>query len=73
MQIILYIIKQDKKKRVIYKMQKELLMFISVVVIALFMTIHNRNLNEMEKISKVIPNIDKFTQKKTSHFYNFLR
>ena len=26
-------------------MQKELLMFISVVVIALFMTIHNRNLN----------------------------
>jgi beta-N-acetylhexosaminidase len=33
----------------------------------------NGNLNEMEKISKVIPNIDKFTQKKTSHFYNFLR
>jgi len=31
------------------------------------------NLNEMRKISKVIPKIDKFTQKKTSDFYNFLR
>jgi len=31
------------------------------------------NLNEMKKISKVIPKIDKFTQKKTSDFYNFFR
>jgi len=31
------------------------------------------NLNEMRKISKVIPKIDKFTQKKTSDFYKFLR
>jgi len=30
-------------------------------------------LNEMKKISKVIPKIDKFTEKKTSDFYNFLR
>ena len=33
----------------------------------------NANLNEMKKISKVIPKIDKLTQKKTSDFYNFLR
>ena len=33
----------------------------------------NGELNEMRKISKVIPKIDKFTQKKTSDFYNFLR
>jgi beta-N-acetylhexosaminidase len=33
----------------------------------------NGKLNEMKKISKVIPKIDKFTQKKTSDFYNFLR
>ena len=33
----------------------------------------NGKLNEMKKISKVIPRIDKFTQKKTSDFYNFLR
>ena len=32
----------------------------------------NGRLNEMKKISKVIPKIDKFTQKKTSDFYNFL-
>tara|TARA_B100000029_G_scaffold245484_1_gene242613 strand:+ start:185 stop:1138 length:954 start_codon:yes stop_codon:yes gene_type:complete len=31
------------------------------------------NLNEMRKISKVIPKIDYFTQKKTSDFYKFLR
>ena len=31
------------------------------------------NLNEMREISKVIPKIDKFTQKKTSDFYKFLR
>ena len=33
----------------------------------------NGRLNEMKKISKVVPKIDKFTQKKTSDFYNFLR
>ena len=33
----------------------------------------NGELNEMKKISKIIPKIDKFTQKKTSDFYNFLR
>ena len=33
----------------------------------------NANLSEMYKLSKVIPNIDNFTQKKTSHFYKFLR
>ena len=33
----------------------------------------NGKLNEMKKISKIIPKIDKFTQKKTSDFYNFLR
>ena len=31
------------------------------------------NLNEMRKISKVIPKIDNFTEKKTSDFYKFLR
>jgi len=33
----------------------------------------NAKLNEMKKISRLIPKIDKFTQKKTSDFYNFLR
>ena len=33
----------------------------------------NGKLKEMKKISKIIPKIDKFTQKKTSDFYNFLR
>ena len=33
----------------------------------------NGNLNQMKKLSKVIPKIDKFTLKKTSDFYNFLR
>ena len=32
----------------------------------------NANMSEMSKLSKVIPKIDKFTQKKTSHFYKFL-
>ena len=32
----------------------------------------NGNINEMSKLAKVIPNIDNFTQKKTSHFYKFL-
>ena len=32
----------------------------------------NGNMNEMIKLSKVIPKIDNFTQKKTSHFYKFL-
>ena len=33
----------------------------------------NGKLNEMKKISKIVPTIDKFTAKKTSDFYNFLR
>ena len=33
----------------------------------------NGNINEMKKIAKIIPNIDRFTQKKTSDLYNFLR
>jgi len=33
----------------------------------------NCNIKEMSKLAKVIPKIDKFTQKKTSHFYKFLR
>jgi len=33
----------------------------------------NGNMNEMLKLSKVIPRIDKFTKKKTSQFYKFLR
>ena len=33
----------------------------------------NGNIKEMNKLAKVVPNIDKFTQKKTSDFYNFLR
>ena len=33
----------------------------------------NANMNEMLKLSKVIPNIDNFTKKKTSQFYKFLR
>ena len=33
----------------------------------------NGNIKEMIKLVKVIPKIDKFTQKKTSHFYKFLR
>ena len=32
----------------------------------------NGNIKEMHRLSKVIPKIDKFTQKKTSHFYKFL-
>ncbi len=32
----------------------------------------NGNIREMYKLSKVIPNIDKFTKKKTSQFYKFL-
>ena len=32
----------------------------------------NGNITEMITLAKVIPNIDKFTQKKTSHFYKFL-
>jgi len=33
----------------------------------------NGKLKEMKEISKVVPRIDKFTQEKTSDFYNFLR
>ena len=33
----------------------------------------NANLREMYRLGKVIPKIDKFTKKKTSHFYKFLR
>ena len=33
----------------------------------------NGNIREMSKLIKVIPRIDKFTQKKTSRFYKFLR
>ena len=33
----------------------------------------NGNINEMIRLSKVIPKIDNFTQKKTSQFYKFLR
>ena len=32
----------------------------------------NGNIREMSKLIKVIPRIDKFTQKKTTHFYKFL-
>tara|TARA_Y100000590_G_scaffold279773_1_gene314260 strand:+ start:6727 stop:7674 length:948 start_codon:yes stop_codon:yes gene_type:complete len=32
----------------------------------------NGNIKEMNKLVKVIPRIDKFTQKKTAHFYKFL-
>ena len=32
----------------------------------------NANINEMHKLAKIVPKIDKFIQKKTSHFYNFL-
>ena len=32
----------------------------------------NGNIKEMNKLAKVIPRIDKFTQRKTSHFYKFL-
>ena len=32
----------------------------------------NGNIKEMRKLVKIIPTIDKFTQKKTSHFYKFL-
>ena len=32
----------------------------------------NANIKEMLRLAKVIPKIDKFTQKKTSHFYKFL-
>ena len=33
----------------------------------------NGNISEMSKLAKVIPKIDSFTKKKTSHFYKFLR
>ena len=32
----------------------------------------NGNIKEMHRLAKVIPKINKFTQKKTSHFYKFL-
>jgi beta-N-acetylhexosaminidase len=32
----------------------------------------NGKIDEMTKLAKVIPKIDKFTQQKTSHFYKFL-
>ena len=32
----------------------------------------NANIKEMSILARIIPTIDKFTQKKTSHFYNFL-
>ena len=32
----------------------------------------NGNIKEMIKLAKVVPKIDKFTEKKTSDFYNFL-
>ena len=32
----------------------------------------NGNIREMEKLIKILPTIDSFTQKKTSHFYKFL-
>jgi len=32
----------------------------------------NGNIKEMSKLVKIIPTIDKFTKKKTSHFYKFL-
>ena len=32
----------------------------------------NGNMTEMSKLAKVIPKIDKFTQRKTSQFYKFL-
>ena len=32
----------------------------------------NGNIKEMKKLVKIIPTIDRFTQKKTSHFYKFL-
>ncbi len=32
----------------------------------------NGKLNEMRKLTSVIPKIDKFTQKKTSDFYKFI-
>ena len=32
----------------------------------------NANIKEMLRLVKVIPKIDKFTKKKTSHFYKFL-
>ena len=32
----------------------------------------NANIDEMNQLSKIIPNIDNFTQKKTSDFYKFL-
>ena len=32
----------------------------------------NANINEMSRLAKVVPKIDKFTEKKTSHFYKFL-
>ena len=33
----------------------------------------NGNIKEMSELAKVVPKIDKYTQKKTSYFYNFLR
>ena len=33
----------------------------------------NGNIEEMNKLAKIIPTVDKFTQKKTSQFYKFLR
>ena len=32
----------------------------------------NANINEMNKIAKIVPYIDSFTAKKTSDFYKFL-
>ena len=32
----------------------------------------NGNIKEMRKLVKIVPTIDKFVEKKTSHFYKFL-
>ena len=32
----------------------------------------NGKIKEMNKLAKIVPKIDKFTEEKTSHFYNFL-
>ena len=33
----------------------------------------NGNMDEMIKLAKVVPKVDRFIKEKTSHFYNFLR
>ena len=64
-QKVLVDIKQDK-----YKLEKNA---VEALKAGCNLVLHcNGKISEMSRLAKVIPKIDNFTQKKTSHFYKFL-